>query len=188
MSEITIPRPSSGDIITLLLDDHRWMESLLRDLRVGMHDRDETRAALSASLVAHSEAEEQTVYGRFASAADEVGADEVQHGKEEHAEGTTALLDLLECKKTTTQKFDDAVEKLSAYLHHHIAEEEITVLGPAARDVPEQRRHEIGAAWLTARSALLDADCGTLDNVRELVDAAREEGLVEGELPDQPQE
>lgn len=188
MSDFVIPRPSSGDIITLILDDHRWMEALMRDLRIGACDRAAARAALSATLIAHSEAEEKAVYGRLAAGADEVGQEEVEHGHEEHAEGTAAMLELLECKGTDTQKFEDALEKVSAYLNHHFAEEEITILGPALRDLPEKRRRDIGSAWLAARSTLLDDDCGNIATVRALVEAARQEGVLDGELPDQPED
>ena len=94
------------------------------------------------------------MYGRLSRAADAVGEEEVEHGHEEHAEGTAALLELLECKGVTTKKFDDALEKLSAYVNHHIAEEELTILGPALADVPEKRRREVGAARLKALSLI----------------------------------
>lgn len=188
MTDFSIPRPSSGDIITLLLDDHRWMEALLRDLRIGAGDRDAARAAFAATLVAHSEGEEQAVYGRLVASADEVGPEEAEHGHEEHAEGLAALLELMECKGLTTKKFEDALEKLSAYINHHFAEEEITILGPALRDLPEKRRREIGAAWLAARGDMLDAGCGSIDQVRELVAAARKAGVIPAELPDQPED
>lgn len=187
MSHITLPRPTSGDIVTLILDDHRVMESLLRDLRIGAVDRETTRSTLAAALVAHAEAEEQAVYGRFAAASPEVGEEEVEHGHEEHAEGHAALLELMECKGLQTQKFEDALEKLSAYLYHHIVEEEISILGPALADLSEARRREIGSAWLQLRTELLDSDCGRIEHVRELVEEARHAGVVPEELPEQPE-
>ena len=33
MSDYTIPRPVSGDVVDLILDDHRLFEALMRDLR-----------------------------------------------------------------------------------------------------------------------------------------------------------
>ncbi|QQS02470.1 MAG: hemerythrin domain-containing protein [Austwickia sp.] len=188
MSDFSIPRPTSGDIVTLILDDHRWMEALLRDLRLGVCDREAARAAFAATLVAHSEGEERAVYGRLQASADDVGQEEVEHGHEEHAEGLAALLELMECKGLTTKKFEDALEKLSAYINHHLAEEEVTILGPALREVPEKRRRDIGAAWLAARGELLDAGCGSLTQVRELVAAARKAGVIPAELPDQPED
>lgn len=183
-----LPRPTSGDICALILDDHRTMESLLRDLRLGVEDRAATRAAFSAMLIAHSESEEQAVYGKLKRSAADVGQHEVEHGHEEHAEGTSALLELLECKGLKTKKFEDALEKVSAYVNHHFAEEEITILGPAIAGVPEQTRRAIGAEWLAVRGGLLDADCGSVQNVRAIVERDRAEGLVPEDLPDRPQD
>lgn len=186
MPAISAPRPTSGDICVLILDDHRYMEALLRDLRLGVDDRAALRAALSAALISHSEAEESEVYGRLQKAAPPVTGEEVEHGHEEHAEGTAAMLELLDCKGLDTQKFEDALLKLSAYLNHHIAEEEATILGPALKDVPEKTRRDIGARWLAARGKLLDSDCGAIDNVRRIVEADRKRGVVPEELPKQP--
>lgn len=184
----TLPRPTSGDICALILDDHRTMESLLRDLRLGVEDRSATRAAFAAMLVAHSESEEQAAYEKLTQAAADVGQHEVEHGHEEHAEGTAALLELLECKGVTTKKFEDALEKVSAYVNHHFAEEELTILGPAIATVPEQTRRSIGAQWLAVRGKLLDDDCGSLENVRAIVERDRARGVIPKELPDQPRD
>ncbi len=183
-----LPRPTSGDICALILDDHRTMESLLRDLRLGVDDRTAYRAAFSALLVAHSEAEERAVYGTLKRSAPEVGEHEVEHGHEEHAEGTAALLELLECKGANTKKFEDALEKVSSYVNHHFAEEELTILGPVMKTVPEQTRRTIGADWLVVRGELLDKDCGSIDNVRRMVQEHRAQGLIPEHLPDQPQD
>lgn len=186
MPAISAPRPTSGDVCVLILDDHRYIEGLLRDLRLGVEDRAALRAALSAALVSHSEAEESEVYGRLRKAATPVTGEEVEHGHEEHAEGTAAMLELLDCRGLHTQKFQDALLKLSAYLSHHFAEEEATILGPALTDVPEKTRRDIGARWLAARGELLDSDCGATENVRRIVEADRERGVIPTELPKQP--
>lgn len=164
------------------------MESLLRDLRLGVEDRAATRAAFSAVLVAHSESEERAVYGRLKRTAADVGQEEVEHGHEEHAEGMAALLELLECKGLATKKFEDAVEKVSAYVNHHFAEEELSIIGPALRSVPEQTRRAIGAEWLTVRGELLDGDCGSLESVRAIVARDRADGVIPGDLPDRPED
>ncbi|HYO85100.1 MAG TPA: hemerythrin domain-containing protein [Dermatophilaceae bacterium] len=186
MPGYAIPRPTSGDIIDLILDDHRFVESLLRDLRTSPSDRAAARACLAAVLVAHAEAEQSAVYPKLARRAEEVGAEEVEHGHKEHAEGNRCLLELLEAKGTTTQKFEDAVNKLSAYLYHHICEEELTILGPAREQVGDKERREIGAGWLATRGELLDGDCGSAENVRRLVDRDVKAGIIREELPEHP--
>ena len=105
---------------------------------------------------------------------------EKEHGEEEHAEGNEALLALLECKGTDTQKFDDAVEELATALNHHIGEEEQTILNPAREEVSQEVREELGVAWPTRRNELLDEDCRLgAANVRRIVETrAHEEGAA----------
>src|SRR3712207_9432096 len=91
MTTIDLGRPVSGDVIDLILDDHRLFESLLRDLRDSSADRDSVRQALATLHVAHAEAEETYVYPKLRRK-DAIGEHEAEHGQEEHAEGHEALL------------------------------------------------------------------------------------------------
>ena len=59
---IDLGRPVAGDVVELILDDHRRFETLLRQLRDASSDRDAVRRALAALHVAHAEAEERQVY------------------------------------------------------------------------------------------------------------------------------
>ncbi|WP_332666537.1 hemerythrin domain-containing protein [Aeromicrobium sp.] len=178
MTMIDLGRPESGDVIDLIIEDHRRFEALLRDLRNTESDRDRVRAAFSALHVAHSEAEEKHVYPALRRKSS-VDTEEVHHGEEEHAEGNKALLDVLECSGTDTQKFDDALEKLAEVVNHHVTEEELTILNPARDDVPESTRLELGEKFATERNRQIDADCGNLVNVRRLVRQAHAEGLLD---------
>ena len=92
---------------------------------------------------------------------DAIDDHEAEHGEQEHAEGNEALLALLECKGTDTQKFDDAVEELATALNHHIGEEEQTILNPARTDVDDATRRAARrafadraqpASWTAARA------------------------------------
>ena len=177
MTQIEIPRPTSGDVVELILDDHRLFESLLRELRDATADREAARQALSNVVIAHGEAEETEVYPKLKSK-DAIGEHEKEHGEEEHAEGNEALLALLECKGTDTQKFDDAVEKLAEALNHHIGEEEQTILNPARTEVSEQVRQNLGEKWAAMRNRLIDEDCGSVENVRRIVKEAYKEGVL----------
>ncbi|HEU5456508.1 MAG TPA: hemerythrin domain-containing protein, partial [Nocardioides sp.] len=112
MSEMEIPRPTSGDVLERILEDHRLFEDLLRLARRNDTDREAARHALAEVLVAHATAEEEEVYptlrrGRA------ITAHEEEHGEEEHAEIIEALLAFLEAKGTDTQKYDDALEELA---------------------------------------------------------------------------
>ena len=119
MTNIDLGRPIQGDVVELILDDHRRFEALLRDLRDSSSDRDAVRQAFAALHVAHAEAEEKHVYPKL-KRKDAVDDEEADHGVEEHAEGNEALLAVLELKGTDTQAFDDAVEELAGLLHPEI--------------------------------------------------------------------
>lgn len=178
MTDYVIPRPVSGDVVDLILEDHRLFESLMREMRDSTADRASAREAFADALVAHGEAEEHHVYPRLEKRTDDVDAEEVHHGEQEHAQINEALLNLLEAKGTDTQKFDDAVEKMNEVLQHHLTEEELTILNPAREEVSEQERASLGEAFLKARSEHLDARAGSLDNVRALVKKAYDDGLL----------
>jgi hemerythrin superfamily protein len=178
MTTIDLGRPLQGDVVELILDDHRRFETLLRDLRDSSSDRDAVRRAFAALHVAHAEAEEKFVYPKLRKKR-AVGEHEAEHGEEEHAEGNEALLAVLELKGTDTQAFDDAVEKLAEVVNHHLTEEELTILNPAREEVSEQVRADLGEKFATERNKQIDADCGRIENVRRLVEEAEKEGLLD---------
>ena len=175
---LDLGRPVAGDVVDLILDDHRRFETLLRQLRDSSTDRDAVRQAFAALHVAHAEAEEKHVYPMLRKKR-AIDAEEVDHSREEHAEGNRALLELLELKGTDTQAFDDAVEKLAEAVNHHLTEEELTVLNPAREEVSDGARAQLGLDFATERNAQLDSDCGRIDNVRAIVARAEKEGLLD---------
>ena len=177
MSQYEIPRPISGDVLELILDDHRLFEDHLRLARRNDVDRESARAALAELLVAHAEAEEEKVYPVLRKKR-AIGAHEEEHGEEEHAEITEALVAFLEAKGTDTQKYDDALEKLSAVVAHHSVEEELTILNPALTEVSGTVRAELGAAFAAGRNRLLDQGCASLTQVRALLRRAVGEGTI----------
>ena len=181
MTDYAIPRPVSGDVVDLILEDHRLFESLMREMRDSTADRAGAREAFADVLIAHGEAEEHHVYPRLEKKTEDVEEEEVHHGEEEHAQINEALLELLECRGTDTQKFDDAVEKMNEVLQHHLTEEELTILNPAREEVSDAERASLGEAFLKARSEHLDARAGSVDNVRRLVEEAHDKGLLPAE-------
>ncbi|WP_426246379.1 hemerythrin domain-containing protein [Nocardioides sp. LHG3406-4] len=175
---IDLGMPVSGDVVELILDDHRRFETLLRDLRDSSSDRDAVRHAFATLHVAHAVAEEREVYPNLRRK-HAIDKGEQEHGEEEHAEGNEALLAVLELKGTDTQAFDDAVEELAKVVNHHLTEEELTILNPAREDVSQQVRDTLGEAFARERNEQVAQDCGSIDNVRRLVAAARREGLLD---------
>jgi hemerythrin superfamily protein len=184
MTTPEIPRPTSGDVVDLIIDDHRLFEALLRELRDATADREAAREALAHVLIAHGEAEEEKVYTQL-NRKRAITKHEAEHGEEEHAEGNEALLALLECKGTDTQKFDDAVEELAKALNHHLGEEEQTILNPARTEVSEAVRQDLGVAWATRRNQLLEEGAGSITNVRAIVARAHKEGLLPADDEDE---
>ncbi|WP_436700250.1 hemerythrin domain-containing protein [Nocardioides sp. BYT-33-1] len=178
-SGIDLGRPTSGDVIDLIADDHRRFELLLSQLRLGSADRDSVRRAFADVFVAHGEAEEEIVYPVLRRAALDVHQHDVEHGREEHAEGNDALLVLLGIEDTETEAFADAVEELSNLVAHHVAEEELSILEPARTEVSNKVRWDLGGKWADRRNQLIDGGCGSVENVRRLVAAAQREGLLQ---------
>ena len=181
MTSIDVGRPVSGDVIDLIIDDHRRFERLLRQLRDSTEDRDAVRRAFADVLIGHGVAEEELVYPVLRRTAEDVGEHEVEHGEEEHAEGNAALLKVLELKGTDSQAFTDAVEELSNLVAHHVAEEELTILSPARTEVGDRVRRELGEKWAARRNQLIDDGCGSLENVRRIVEEAEREGKLDEE-------
>ena len=171
-----IPQPSTGDVVELVVADHRVFEELLRTCRDADADRDATRAELSDLLVAHSLAEEEKVYPALRRRR-AIDGEEVEHGEHEHAQTNVALLALLQCKGTDTAKFDTAIEELATLLQHHIGEEEQTILNGARADLAASDRLRLGADFLRRRNALLDEHAGALESVAALVE--REQGALD---------
>ncbi len=178
MTDYEIPRPTSGDVVERILEDHRLFEELLREARRTDTDRDAARQALAEVLVAHATAEEEKVYPTLRRRAEDVGAHEAEHGEEEHAEITEALLAFLRARGTDTQKYDDALEELATVVNHHSNEEEQTILNPAREEVAEDVRQDLAVAWLTRRNQLLEQGCASEDQVATLLDQAVEEGTL----------
>ncbi len=177
-TSIDLGRPIQGDVIALILDDHRRFETLLRDLRNSESDRDAVRRALATLHTAHALAEETHVYPRLHRRR-AITEHEAEHGEEEHAEGHEAMLAVLELKGTDTEAFDDAVEELARVINHHLTEEELTILNPAREEVGERLRTELGEKFATERNHQIDEGCGTISQIRGLVAAARREGLLD---------
>lgn len=177
MSDYEIPRPTSGDVLELILDDHRLFEDLLRLARRNDVDREAARKALTELLVAHAEAEEEKVYPTLRKK-QAIGAHEEEHGEEEHAEITEAIVGFLEAKGTDTEKYDAALEDLATVVNHHTNEEEQTIINPSREDVALEVREKLGVAWATRRNELLEQGCASLEQVKALLHRAEKEGVL----------
>ncbi|MCF2527187.1 hemerythrin domain-containing protein [Yinghuangia soli] len=160
---------AEGDVVALILEDHRRMEQLFRRMRSVEADREGALREFADLLIAHGLAEEAEVYPalkRYKHIDDE----EVEHGQEEHEEGNKALLALLEVDEVGSDDWDEKLEKLVEAVSHHADEEERTILNGARENVADERRRELGAAFERERARQLAAKCGDVDNVRRIVE------------------
>ncbi len=174
----SIPRLEAGDVVDLILSDHRLFEDLLRELRNEQNDRDELRGRISALLVAHGEAEESTVYNQL-ERKDAIDEEDVEHGVKEHDEGYETLLPLLEATELYDEDFSENLHEFSETLMHHLDEEERDILNPAREEVSAEERARLGAAWAAERNRMLDEGCGSVEQVRLLVREARSASSAE---------
>ncbi|MGW0559862.1 hemerythrin domain-containing protein [Streptomyces sp. NPDC003016] len=156
------------DVVELIIQDHRRMEDLFHAMRSVEADRAAALREFADLLIAHGEAEEAEVYPalrRYKKVDDE----EVEHGEEEHTEGNKALAALLEVSEVGSDEWDEKLEELSEAITHHTDEEERTLLNHARELVKDERRAELGAAFVRERDRLLQQNCGSLENVRKVI-------------------
>ncbi|MEG8274905.1 hemerythrin domain-containing protein [Streptomyces sp. AHA2] len=158
------------DVVELILQDHRRMEELFRQMRSVEADREGALREFSDLLIAHALAEESKVYPalkRYKNIDDE----EVEHGEHEHEEGNEALLALLQVDEVGSDEWDEKLEELVEAVTHHADEEERTILNGARENVAMERREELGVAFLQERDRQLQSGCGSVDNVRKIVES-----------------
>ncbi|MFJ7339644.1 hemerythrin domain-containing protein [Streptomyces sp. NPDC101110] len=158
------------DVVELILQDHRRMEDLFRRMRSVEDDRAGALREFADLLIAHAQAEEAEVYPalkRYKNIDDE----EVEHGEHEHDEGNEALLGLLEVEEVGSEEWDSKLEELVEAVNHHADEEERTILNGARENVAMERREELGLAFVRERERQLKAGCGSLENVRKIVES-----------------
>ncbi len=161
-------KEASGDVVELILADHRRMEDLFREMRSVEGDRAKALREFADLLIAHALAEEAEVYPALKRYRD-IENDEVEHGVEEHEEGNKALLALLEVEEVGSDDWDEKLEKLVEEITHHADEEERTILNGARENVAMDRREELGAAFSKERAKQLESGCGSVENVRRIV-------------------
>ncbi|ADB32480.1 Hemerythrin HHE cation binding domain protein [Kribbella flavida DSM 17836] len=164
---------TGGDVVEVILADHRWFEEALRELRDVRSDRAAVLADLATVLVAHAEAEESKVYPSL-SKKHAIAEEEVEHSEHEHDEGNEALLALMEVADTSSEEFSEKTHELSEALSHHLDEEERDVLNPARTDISQEVRDRLGEEFSAERERLIESGCGSIENVRKLVAAAKE--------------
>jgi hemerythrin superfamily protein len=137
------------DVIEVLEHDHREVEEMfseLESLRGASADEDKERRKdltdkVTIELVRHSVAEEVLVYPKVE---DKVGADEVEHAREEHAEAEETLKKL-EKLDADDPGFDDELATLMKEIRHHIEDEEGEMFAHMRQSMDADELRTLGA-------------------------------------------
>jgi hemerythrin superfamily protein len=163
----------AGDVVDLIMQDHREVERLFDELQRHPDKRPLLTPVLASLLTAHSRAEEAEVYPV---AKDEAGEDEaVPHSQREHAQAELTLAQLTEADPQSAE-YDRLLSELVEAVGHHVEEEESTVLPGIRERLDETRRAELGQAFADSRARHLGDHPGEA-TVEEMRMQARNAGL-----------
>lgn len=145
------------DVVDLIMKDHREVERLFEQLKTDPSARPGLVPVLTTLLTAHSRAEESEVYP---AARDEAGeSEEVEHSQKEHLEAEQ-LLEQLAKADPTGPDFDSILGEVIDSVTHHVEEEEESVLPGLREKLSEERREELGEAFLSVRAEHLGEQPG----------------------------
>jgi hemerythrin-like domain-containing protein len=137
-----------GDVVDLIMQDHREVERLFDELKDNPETRPNLLPVLTTLLTAHSRAEEAEVYPVAASEAGE--KEEVSHSQQEHIEADQLLAQLASTDPTAPD-FDKVLQNLIDAVSHHVEEEESKVLPGMRSNLSDERRLQLGEAFAASR-------------------------------------
>jgi hemerythrin superfamily protein len=165
--------PMPGDVVQLIMDDHREVERLFERMKKEPDQRPMLVPVVATLLVAHSRAEESQVYPVAREEAGET--EEVAHSQEEHAEAE-AILERLRTADHNSSEFDSLLEELIGAVTHHVEEEEAKVLPGMTERLDKARLEELGEAFMTSRAQHMGEQAGDATK-DELLRQARNAGI-----------
>jgi hemerythrin superfamily protein len=99
--------------------------------------------------------------------------EEIAHSQEEHAQAEQLLAQLAKIDPTTP-RYDEMLSKVVEAVTHHVQEEESTVLPGMRAHLDDQRRAQLGQAFVTSRERHLGERPG---------EATKEELLQQAAIP-----
>lgn len=162
-----------GDVVDLIMQDHREVERLFDELKSKPDQRPLLVPVLTTLLTAHSRAEEAEVY---TVARDEAGeAEQVAHSQQEHAQSEQILARLTQTDPQSSE-FDTVLAELVEAVTHHVREEESSVLPGLRERLDDDRRAELKRAFVASREQHLGERPGEATR-EELLTQARNVGL-----------
>ncbi|MBG0562645.1 hemerythrin domain-containing protein [Actinoplanes sp. NEAU-A11] len=149
--EETVTSPQNGDVIDVLVADHRDVTALIANIRSvtdPMIRRDLTDTAIS-ELVRHAVAEEMYVYPVMKKYLPE-GEKAVEHDIEEHKE-LEETMKRLEGLDVETSEFVQALNRLEDLLADHVQDEESEQFPELRRRVPAEELTELAGKVESAK-------------------------------------
>ena len=150
---------TSGDVVDLIMQDHREVERLFDELKESPDKRLKLLPVLTTLLTAHSRAEEAEVYPVAASEAGE--KEEISHSQQEHVEADQLLAKLTDTDPMSGE-FDTVLQNLVDAVSHHVEEEETKVLPGMRSGLSDQRRSELADAFVASRKQHLGEQPGEM--------------------------
>jgi hemerythrin superfamily protein len=163
-----------GDVVDLIMQDHREVERLFDELKSKPDQRPLLVPVLTTLLTAHSRAEEAEVY---TVARDEAGeAEEVAHSQQEHAQAERILTRLAGTDPQASE-FDTVLAELVEAVTHHVQEEESAVLPGLRERLDDNRRAELKRAFAASRARHMGDRPGEATR-EELLTQARNAGIA----------
>jgi hemerythrin superfamily protein len=168
------PADDGGDVVDLIMHDHREVERLFDEVKSHPEKRPLLVPVLAMVLTAHSRAEEAEVYPVASHDTDQ--ADEVAHSQKEHLQAERLLARLADTNPQS-KKFDEVLAKLVDAVTHHVREEESTVLPGIRERLDHQARMKLGRAFVASRRRHMGERPGQASK-EELLVQARNAGLT----------
>ncbi|RSM65323.1 hemerythrin domain-containing protein [Kibdelosporangium aridum] len=169
----TGPANEGGDVVDLIMVDHREVERLFDELKSHPEKRPLLVPVLAMVLTAHSRAEEVEVYPVAREKAEQ--ADEIAHSQREHLEAERLLAQLTRTSPQS-KKFDQVLDKLIKSVTHHVQEEESTVLPRMREQLSHAARMKLGRAFVRSRREHMGEEPGEARK-EHLVTQAHNAGL-----------
>ncbi len=143
----------AGDIVDLILDDHKDLKRLIKVLKNDDADLGDRYAAFeefAPLLILHAKPEEQTLYAEMKD--DNELRSEGMEGEIEHQIADRLLN---EAKETTDEDMWSAkVKVLAELVEHHIKEEESTLLPDYKKHSDVQDRIQLGERFMALKSSI----------------------------------
>lgn len=137
------------DVVDLIMADHREVERVLDIMARQPEQRAMMLPVVSALLIAHSRAEEAEVYP--VARAEASATEEIIHSQDEHSQAEM-LLEQLERIDPWTDEFTEMLQQLTSAVNEHVQEEESSILPMIREQLEEERRIQLGEAFVRSRA------------------------------------